>query len=50
MFLTALVVLLDWSSIGTGIILYFAEKHLIFLEKQCLTKMWESCSIDKDYA
>ena len=31
------------------VFLYFTEKHLIFAQKQCLTKNEESCNIDKDY-
>jgi hypothetical protein len=32
-----------------AVLLYFTEKHLIFTQKQCLTKNEESCNIDKDY-
>ena len=32
-----------------AVLLYFTEKHLIFAQKQRLTKTEESCSIDKDY-
>ena len=32
-----------------AVLLYFTEKHLIFVRKQHLTKTEESCNIDKDY-
>lgn len=31
------------------VLLYLTGKHLIFVQKQCLTKNEESCNIDKDY-
>ena len=31
------------------VFLYFIEKHLAFVQKQCLTKNEKSCNIDKDY-
>ena len=32
-----------------AVLLYSTGKHLIFVQKQCLTKNEESCNIDKDY-
>ena len=32
-----------------AVLLYFTEKHLIFVQKQYLTKKEKSCNIDKDY-
>ena len=32
-----------------AVLLFFTGKHLIFVQKQCLTKNEEFCNIDKDY-